>query len=115
MNKFTRPIPPALRRAGITEVVDNVPEGSYVGGFGVDFVRLFRKEIMSKCFTHGEQHGKSATRSIESVSEIATAESAGAGADNGRPARRLRVVRDRQSQPSIRESVDGAGHRAGNS
>jgi hypothetical protein len=32
------------------KVVHNIPEGCYIGGFEKEFVALFSKEIIGKCF-----------------------------------------------------------------
>jgi hypothetical protein len=47
-------LPAALRRAGITRVVDNVPPGACIGGFEAEFVRLFAKSIQSKLFSRAD-------------------------------------------------------------
>jgi hypothetical protein len=110
MTKTARPIPAGLARVGITHVVDNVPEGSYIGGFEADFVRLFRNDIIKKLFKTG---GKNA-QSIESVSAVSGLESDSPRADTRGSARRVSGMRAGQKQTAIRGSTVDQGVRAGN-
>lgn len=41
----THEIPPGLRRLGITEVTDNIPEGHQVRAPSLPFVTLFGREL----------------------------------------------------------------------
>jgi hypothetical protein len=41
---------PAGKYLATLKVVDNIPEGAYIGGFEKDFVSLFRNEIIQKLF-----------------------------------------------------------------
>jgi hypothetical protein len=41
---------PTAKYLATLKVVDNIPEGAHIGGFEKEFVSLFKKEIIEKCF-----------------------------------------------------------------
>ncbi|WP_143451024.1 hypothetical protein [Janthinobacterium sp. BJB301] len=92
-------IPPALRRAGILRVVDNVPAGSSIGNFEAEFVRLFAKIIQKKLFTSGERNGLG-QKQLAAVDTGSGQHAAGTEPAGSR--RRLRAMRSEQSCDAIR-------------
>lgn len=98
-------IPASLRRAGISQVVDNVPPGAYIGGFEAEFVRLFAKTIQAKLFKTGDRHG---VEPKQLASTITAACSGGARTDAGRSLRSIPALRDGQRADAVRSSPCGA-------
>lgn len=105
MTKSHRPIPATLVRAGITQVVDNIPPGMCVGGFESAFVRLFKTEIIKKCFVPGDNR----VENMPSISKKPTSESSGQGTDRRGSARSVRSLPAGPKPPAIRKGRSDQG------
>jgi hypothetical protein len=97
-------IPPALRRIGILQVVDNVPAGASIGNFEAEFVRLFAKMIQKKLFTSGERNGLG-QKQLAAIDAGPGHYAAGTEPAGSRS--RLREMRTEQSCDAVRSS-DGS-------
>ncbi|WP_426056885.1 hypothetical protein [Janthinobacterium sp. PSPC2-1] len=97
-------IPPALRRIGILQVVDNVPAGASIGNFEAEFVRLFAKIIQKKLFTTGERNGLG-QKQLEAVDAGPVQHAAGTEPAGYRS--RLRTMRTEQSCDAVRSGDGG--------